>query len=650
MDGSINPIGDWIADKYVVDRVIGRGGMGTVLLAHHHELLTPVAIKVLLSGAAHRADSVTRFVREARAAARIRSDHVARVHDVGKLASGEPFMVMDYLEGHDLSAELDERVALPLQESVDWLLQAMEAVSQAHRLGIVHRDLKPANLFLAEQADGSRLVKVLDFGISKMASETEASITASASMLGSPLYMAPEQIRNARTVDQRADIWSLGVILYECLAGVQPFSGVGSSGVLATVVADPHVAVDVRRDDVPLDLSRTVDACLAKDPGDRIQTTADLAERLARFASPRMQRYVARIANISQAELGSPVSSGTRPSEEVLAAQEIGWHPPDVELEQEEQGDTKPAGSPADFSGQEKQSAELADAPPASSSATSHEAPAGGNTTGGNTPAGKARETFAQDQDSAGDTLASEPPPAPRSGRASQAHPSFEDRASTPSRTSESPFAHSIRPASPRRSVLSKRSAITALLAAAAALGGWHLRPAQIDAGKGRPSQAGVVERARLESLAVPKPERLESLAVPKPEPPIDKPLAGKAAGADAVPTDAVPTHAVPGERTIQAIPATRGQGVQPARAENSDSGQAKTVPNTPLKKASAGEKPLARPLSPSAHSTSGVGAPSEALNEQPLAGTQAGPDADTESGSADGPELAPPDPLMGRH
>src|SRR5262249_54974882 len=155
------------------------------------------------------------------------SEHVARVLDVGTLDTGAPYMVMEYLEGEDLDLALKAKTVLSLHEVVRYILQACEAVAEAHALGIIHRDLKPANLFLAERADGSRSIKVLDFGISKLMPEgqaVDASLTKTHAVMGSPMYMSPEQLRSARDVDARADIWALGVILYEMLCGKGPFS------------------------------------------------------------------------------------------------------------------------------------------------------------------------------------------------------------------------------------------------------------------------------------------------------------------------------------------------------------------------------------------------------------------------------------------
>lgn len=269
--------------------------MGVVVAAHHETLNQKVAIKFLLPAALGDQGATERFVREARAAAQIQSEHVARVTDVGLLDTGAPYMVMEYLDGHDLSEELKKRGALPPEEAADYMLQALEALAEAHAVGIIHRDLKPANVFLAQRKDGSRLVKVLDFGISKALSAGDVSLTATSALMGSPLYMAPEQIRDAKSVDCRADIWSLGVILYECLSGDVPFGGDTLSGLLAQIVADPPPPLGTVRPDLPYALTSIVDRCLEKDRQRRVQDVAELARLLAPIAPEGAMRSVQRI-------------------------------------------------------------------------------------------------------------------------------------------------------------------------------------------------------------------------------------------------------------------------------------------------------------------------------------------------------------------
>jgi len=210
--------GEVLAGKYRVDKVLGAGGMGVVVAARHIQLETRVAIKLLLPAMLDNSEAVMRFAREARAASKINNEHVVRVFDVGTLPSGAPFMVMEFLEGEDLSAWIAQRGPLPIDLAVDFVLQACVAVADAHCLGIVHRDLKPANLFSLRRSDGQFVIKVLDFGISKVADSGATgpvgSVTHTSAIMGSPHYMSPEQMRSSKEVDARADIWALGVILF----------------------------------------------------------------------------------------------------------------------------------------------------------------------------------------------------------------------------------------------------------------------------------------------------------------------------------------------------------------------------------------------------------------------------------------------------
>jgi eukaryotic-like serine/threonine-protein kinase len=216
-----------IAGKYRVEGVIGIDGMGAVLAATHLQLRQRVAIKVMLADSAHNKTAVTRFLREAQAASAIQSEHVVRIFDVGRLKSGVPYLVMELLEGQSLAQMLEQQGALPLHAAVGYVLQACKAVAHAHCAGIVHRDLKPSNLFLATRSDSPPILKVLDFGISKadwmLTDPFTPSLTATTDLVGTPTYMSPEQVRNARVVDWRTDIWSIGTVLYELLAGVAPF-------------------------------------------------------------------------------------------------------------------------------------------------------------------------------------------------------------------------------------------------------------------------------------------------------------------------------------------------------------------------------------------------------------------------------------------
>jgi serine/threonine-protein kinase len=276
--------------------------MGVIVAAFHLQLDQLVALKFLLPDAAKDREVVSRFAREARAAAKIQSEHVARVLDVGTLDTGAPYMVMEYLEGHDLDDVLKRDGTLPVPEAVSYVLQACEAVAEAHALGIVHRDLKPANLFLAERTDGSFSIKVLDFGISKVLPDgphmVDASLTRTSAVIGSPMYMSPEQLRSARDVDIRADIWSLGVILYEMVCGKGPFSTGTVPEVCAAILKDPPQPPHELREDVPPGLEAIVLRCLQKEPPKRYANIAELAAELLIYGPPGSERSMERISRV----------------------------------------------------------------------------------------------------------------------------------------------------------------------------------------------------------------------------------------------------------------------------------------------------------------------------------------------------------------
>ena len=275
--------GEVVGGKYRLLRPLGEGGMGLVFEAEHLRLRQAVAIKFLRPDVLAMPDAVERFEREARTSVRMRGPHVVQVLDVDSDAEGRPYMVMERLRGRDLECELQARGPLPISLAVDWVLQACAAVSDAHAEGIVHRDLKPSNLFLAEDR-GVRIVKVLDFGISKLARDAEPSVTAASAAVGTPLYMSPEQLRSSKDVDGRTDIWSLGVILYELVAGAPPFLGT-TTAAIAAIVADATPSIRSVRPDVPLRLERAILTALAKAPSDRFPTAEALAAALMPFAS-----------------------------------------------------------------------------------------------------------------------------------------------------------------------------------------------------------------------------------------------------------------------------------------------------------------------------------------------------------------------------
>ncbi len=302
--------GDVLAGKYLVDRLLGVGGMGVVVAATHTQLDQRVAIKLLLPAMMGSREIVERFQREARAAAKIKSEHVVRVSDVGALDGGVPYIVMEFLEGRDLGDLLERRGPLPVPLAIDYLLEACEALAEAHAAGIVHRDLKPSNMFLARQSDDTEIVKVLDFGISKQISPealtANPSLTKTTDVFGSPTYMSPEQLKASRDVDTRADIWAIGVILHELLTGKPPFGGGTVAEIFGAILHQPAPRVRESRKDVHADLERVLLRCLEKDADKRYQTVAELADALVPFGSDSARESTARVGRILRA--AGPVS------------------------------------------------------------------------------------------------------------------------------------------------------------------------------------------------------------------------------------------------------------------------------------------------------------------------------------------------------
>src|SRR5580698_3156933 len=294
--------GEILARKYRVERVLGQGGMGVDVAARHVELDELVALKFLLPDALSEPEAVARFLKEARAAVRIKSEHVARVHDVGQLDSGAPYIAMEYLEGSDLGELLKKRNPLPIEDVIDYVLQAFEAIANAHQRGIVHRDLKPSNLMLVSRSDGSECIKVLDFGISKVSSlggrESSMNMTKTAALLGSPIYMSPEQMMSAKDVDVRTDIWAIGTILYELLSGAPPFMADTLPALGVLIATRQPTPIRSLRPEVPAGVEAVAMCCLQKNREQRYPNVAALAQALAPFAPERSFVSIERASRI----------------------------------------------------------------------------------------------------------------------------------------------------------------------------------------------------------------------------------------------------------------------------------------------------------------------------------------------------------------
>jgi serine/threonine-protein kinase len=311
-DPGVKP-GEILAGKYQVERILGVGGMGVVVAAHHIQLDEKVALKFLLPDALKNTEALARFEREARAAVKIKSEHIARVIDVGKLDNGSPYMVMEYLEGGDLSGMLAKTGKLPVEQAVDFVLQASEAIAEAHALGIVHRDLKPANLFCIRRRDGQLAIKVLDFGISKVTKTgsmpDSMSMTKTTAVIGSPVYMSPEQMQSSKGVDLRTDIWSMGVILYELVTGRLPFNGDTVTELAIRIATEPAPPMADIPPGLPAGLEPVVMRCLEKPRERRYQDMSELAVALLPFGSPRARHLVEKICAI----VGNPSPDASAP-------------------------------------------------------------------------------------------------------------------------------------------------------------------------------------------------------------------------------------------------------------------------------------------------------------------------------------------------
>jgi hypothetical protein len=303
--------GDVVAGKYQIESVIGTGGMGVVLGAQDTSLGRRVAIKFLAPNKARNEGAAARFVREARAAASIQSEHVVRVFEVGTLPTGASYIVMEHLAGGDLSQILASRGPLPIEEAVDYLLEACEAIGEAHNRGIVHRDLKPQNLFVTRTPDGSSCVKVLDFGISKAVDEEAPNLTATDTVMGTPLYMSPEQVRSLKSVDLRSDIWALGAILFELVTGAPIYEAATATALCAMIAMDPPTPLRAKRPNAPPELEGVILRCLHKDPNGRFADVAALAEALAPFASERGRASATRVTRVVRG--GQGAMAGTSP-------------------------------------------------------------------------------------------------------------------------------------------------------------------------------------------------------------------------------------------------------------------------------------------------------------------------------------------------
>lgn len=307
MGSSHASLGALLDGKYLVDRELGSGGMGTVVSAVHQQLEQRVAIKLLHDDALDHPEIVERFKREARSVARLKNEHVVRVLDVGSLESGAPYMVMEHLDGTDLGELVAKEGPLALADAVGYVLEACEAVAEAHAARIIHRDLKPANLFLATQPGGGTMIKVLDFGIAKALDDPKKNLTRTTAMMGTAYYMSPEQLTASREVDSRTDIWALGVVLYELLSGRLPFESDNLVEIVGLILSNTPEPITSLRPDLPPAFGQIIASCMQSSLDERYQTVGDLAKALAQYGRPDDFRIVEKIERVA------PPSTQLRP-------------------------------------------------------------------------------------------------------------------------------------------------------------------------------------------------------------------------------------------------------------------------------------------------------------------------------------------------
>jgi len=320
-------IGDRIEGKYEIKRLLGEGGMGAVYEGENTLIHRRVAIKVLHSSVAALEEAVKRFENEAQAAGRIGSDHIVEVLDLGRLDSGDRYMVMEFLKGESLSARIAARGRLAPSEICHIGLQLLEGLSAAHEAGIIHRDLKPDNIFLIAQAKGrTDFVKILDFGISKFnVLGKDFSMTRTGSVMGTPYYMAPEQARGAKNLDARLDVYAAGVILYEAATGRVPFDGDTFNELLIKIVTEESPAVRTLVPDLDPGLAEIIDRARQKNPDQRFASAREFRDALARWSEGPRSSGLASGATLPLAPpaLGSPGEDTALAGGAGLAAREV---------------------------------------------------------------------------------------------------------------------------------------------------------------------------------------------------------------------------------------------------------------------------------------------------------------------------------------
>jgi serine/threonine-protein kinase len=314
-------IGELVGNKYRISRFLAEGGMGVVYEAQHEVVRRRFAVKFLRQDYARRREFLGRFQREAEAAGALESENIASAVDFGIAAGGSPFMVMEYLVGEDLAALLEREGRLPLERAADLCVQACHGAEAAHAAGILHRDLKPKNLFIGQREDGTDLLKILDFGIAKLAPiQYDHSITDTGTVMGTPAYMSPEHARGERMLDPRSDVYALGAILFEMLSGHLPHPGDSPNAILHHISTRPAISLATAAPSLPSTLVELVDRTLSTDPGARPQSAKALALGLAAFAKRQVWP-----AHASRDSTASSVVERAEPAADLGRTRHPGW-------------------------------------------------------------------------------------------------------------------------------------------------------------------------------------------------------------------------------------------------------------------------------------------------------------------------------------
>jgi serine/threonine protein kinase len=285
-----------VSGKYRIEKLIARGGMGLVYRASQPMIARRVALKVVRPELLSHPDAAEKLINEACVLGQFQNDHVCRILDAGRLEDGAPYLVLEYLDGTDLRVLLNRENRIEPRRAVDWMMDLLEALAEAHALGIVHRDVKPENLVLAQTPSGES-VKLLDFGIcfARHVPGADERRLSEGNSVGSPHYMAPEQISSPDSSDHRIDIWSVGVVLFELLSGEPPFEGDNAMSICAQVLAREPVALTQLVPSLPAGLAQVVARCLSKEPDQRHADVLELAEALAPYATDGASEALPRI-------------------------------------------------------------------------------------------------------------------------------------------------------------------------------------------------------------------------------------------------------------------------------------------------------------------------------------------------------------------